>query len=677
LKAPVWTKEVLDSKLQNILDIHNSHKSSNETRIRENEAVYRSDFYTSWTNQGLVSKNLFESVDPKMNNWLVKASMNHTFTFIRLLHSILLTNEPVTTVSPSDSTQESRDAAQAGDSLVIYAKKQYKVKQNIDMFILHALIYGMGCIRVDWDFNLGEPVDVDKKSQDIVFEGDIKLRVVSPDYYSIYSTSDSLLDVYGYLEEVWLDLDEAEAIYPKFVGKFIVSDKLKKYDQLSNTFMDVHNKVCIYEYFEKKRPINANKGRHILFLEDKTVIKAEDNPFNDKELPIVLFADVVLPNSLYPASIVDLLREPQRELNELFSRILENVKLYSRIYLLVDKNANINKDALSDDPTIPVEYTSSEGGVPPRPMEPPSLPQFVFTAYDMLVQMMQHITGIREFSRGQMPKAVSGFTANLMIEADQKVFTQVHERYKESVKLIYEKILKLIQQYWVENRTINILDKENEVEAKAFKGIMLDGGFDVTIDYGTSLPIDPAQRRQMVQELATMFQQMGVKVDGTRFVELLKLGDVLGTFDIGKAAGARQRKEIKTMMESKQVLPIDFDAEDQAAHYTELWNFFQTSEYVNLEEEVKNIMKEHAAMHQEANKLQQQFPGMTLAQVQAAQAAQASITTPGVSPDATMSQDPMQAMPAEGAAPSDGTQVDPTQDLQAALTQQMAPTTQG
>jgi len=214
-----------------------------------------------------------------------------------------------------------------------------------------------------------------------------------------------------------------------------------------------------------------------------------------------------------------------------------------------------------------------------------------------MVQMMQHIAGVRDFSRGVMAKAVSGFAANLMVESDTKVHIQLHERYKEAVKGIYELLLSDIKQYWNEKRTISILNEEDEMETKAFMGADLNNGYVVKTDFGSTLPLDPAARRQMVQEIGTMAQQWGIKMDGNKFFELLRLGDVMGTFNISESAAKVQRKEKYIMLQTTKPVDIDYNADDHLAHYVELFGFFQTNEYANLQPGIKEILKAHAAQH--------------------------------------------------------------------------------
>jgi len=608
MRPVVWNNAVAEEKIKNFASILENHVSDNRDTWEMCENIYASRLYDDVDVLSINSER-YEGLPEEFSDWMVRAQMNHTYTFVRLLSSTLMQNEPITTASPATTDRKSRDAADAADSLIRYARKKYKVRDHADRMVNDTFIHGIGIIRVDFDKNDGELIDAKKakgKDLDMVFSGEIKLRNPEIRNYTILSTSNSLLDAYGYLEKIYLSKEEAEALYPEFAGKFVSVEKQAN----DNNIEDKDSKqnedlVVLYEYFEIARPINGLKGRHVLTMSDFKPIIIEDHPYNHKKLPIVILPDVLINNRLYPIGIVEILSNPQKQADEIMSRILENVKLHSKVFMMVDRNANISKDGLTDLPVVPITYNGTEGKAP-YAMPPAALPQFVFAAYENLVQMMQHLSGVREFSRGQMPSRVSGFAANLMIEADTKVHTQLHERFKTAITELYDQMLSLMHQYWTDEKTLSVVGEENEVEEFSFKSSDLNGGYVVVSDFGSSLPIDPAARKQMVQDIAGMAQQFGITLDASRLMSLLKMGDVFGTFDIGKTASKRQKKEIKDMMLTGQYIEVDLEAEDHIAHYTELFAFFQTAEYVALDIEIQQLLKKHAREHMEASQLVKQ-----------------------------------------------------------------------
>lgn len=583
-----------------------NHVSDNEDTWSMCEDMYASRLYEDNSMLSTSHRNMTE-LPEEFSDWMVRAQMNHTYTFVRLLNSTMMSNEPIVTASPATTDRASRDAADAADCLIRYSRKKYKIRDHVDRMVLDTFIHGIGIVRIDFDKNDGELLDVktEKKAiSDMIFSGEIKLRNPEIRNYAIFSTSNSLVDAYGYLEKLYVSREEAEALYPEFAQSFksTTSSANNTNNLEDKDSKQTEDRVILWEYFEIARPINGLKGRHVLTTEDFKPIIIEDNPYNHKKLPIVILPDIVLNNRLYPIGIVEVLSNPQKQADEIMSRILENVKLYSKVFMMVDRNANISNDSLSDLPIIPVTYNGTEGKAP-YAMPPAALPQFVFLAYDNIVQMLQHLSGVREFSRGQMPGRVSGFAANLMIEADTKVHIQLHERFKAAVTEVYDQILSLMHQYWSDEKTLRIVGEENEVEEFSFKSSDLNGGYVVVSDFGSSLPIDPAARKQMVQDIAAMAQQFGVTLDASKLMSLLKMGDVFGTYDIGKGASKRQKKETKDMTMTGEYIDIDFEAEDHIAHYTELFAFFQTAEYVALPEEVQQLLKKHAREHIEASQL--------------------------------------------------------------------------
>lgn len=645
LKVIKWDNKKASEKMLELIDEFTKFQSSMSPNRRLNEDIYTSNFYNnSVSNLGF--KYTTSGMKEEFSDWLTEAKFNHTFTFIRLLHSMMISNEPIATASPVTNSDESREAASASDRLIRWGKDKYKTKNYIDNWILHTLIYGLGCIRIDFNSTLGDLIEVEVEEGNVTYNGDIETRNVLPDNYMLRSTTTDLNDVFGYIERIFVDKEEAEAMFPEFAGKFTVNENLNQTNVLTGEVMPLKNKVVFYEYYEKATPFNARLGRYILCTEQGEILKLTDNPQKNKRLPIALLPDIIVPNRLYPLSIIDYLKDPQKQLNDLMSRVLENVKLYSKIFMLIDRGAKVNEDALVDSPLVPIEYQSSDGGRPPTPMNPASLPAFVFKSYDMIVDMMQHLSGIRDFSRGVMAKNVSGFATNLMIESDNKVHIQLHERYKAGVKTVYELMLDLFYQHIDDGTLISIVGQEDEIDVMSFKQEMLEGGYQIQVDYGTSLPVDPVGRRQAIRELIEFSRGLGVNIDPVKTMDLLKLGDLMGAYDIPKAARKRQREEIKEMSSSEQYVPVNYSTDDHVLHYTEIFMFFQSKEYYVLPESAKIQLKKHADMHLKASPMlkqgvpEEQFNMLQLGQVSEQQIMQqfAPAPQPMVQPTGQMQQ---------------------------------------
>jgi hypothetical protein len=206
---------------------------------------------------------------------------------------------------------------------------------------------------------------------------------------------------------------------------------------------------------------------------------------------------------------------------------------------------------------------------------------------------MEHISGTRAFSRGEAPKALSGFAYQFLQEQDEKVLFQVHNKYKQAIVEIYWKVLERIRQFWSEERSIAVLGTEREYEYYRYAGTSLVGRYNLQIQHGTSIPNDPAARRQAILEL----YKEGLIEDKSMVLRLLEIGDIVGVFDTAKFAKKRQKEEIDIMTKLGQPVPIR-EYEDHASHLQELYAFQQTKDYYDLDEPVKMNVDQHTQAHE-------------------------------------------------------------------------------
>ena len=557
----------------------------------QNESIYQGKFYRQYSKETRTLQDL-----NKKYKWMVRTSANHTFTFIRALHSQLMSNEASVAISSSTSDQKDKDAAIAADNVAVYEKRRLDLDSYVSKQVLDGLLYGTGIMKTYWDSQDGEffmDTNSETGESEMVFDGNTKLMNISPRNFFFDPTATNWKEVVWCLEKKYMDLEEAHRWFPEQKKMIKEDTDMKRYSEDEMTHEKVSGMTILWEYWERAHPRNDMKGKYILMNQEGKVLKEEDHPYEHKKLPYSIFTDIDLPSTLWGKSVIELLEDPQKSINKLLSQMLENTNLHSVIRLYLPDGAGVPEDSITDKPIDIIRGSSGQGK--PEQLQPASLPSHMFRIYETLIGIMEHIAGMRGYSRGDMQKVVSGFAAQLMIEQDQKVHIQLHNKYKANIEEIFRQVLSVSKQHWKEERNIAVLGEDKEYEYLKYKGMHLEGRYDVRVQYGTSLPNDPVARRQAIMELYDkgLFEEKGKDF----VLRLLDLGDVAGAFDSAKEARKRQKEEIEIIKRTKQTFePREF--EDHESHLDELYDYAQTKEFEYLEEEVKRLIEAHTKTHE-------------------------------------------------------------------------------
>jgi 5S rRNA maturation endonuclease (ribonuclease M5) len=610
--------EKLQKTLQKYIEQHKKFVEGRNEVWCESEAIYQGKFYKKF------SKTLNSLIDlERRNDYSVRTSANHTFTFIRALHSMLVANQPSISAYPASNEESDKDASIAADNIARYERNRSGLDDYISKMVLYGLIYGNAILKTYWDEKDGEPFDVDEKTlqenPNLLYEGNTKFLNIKPRHFWFDSTGEQFCEAKWALEKVVIPLDEAKEMYPQFAEKLVESKEINRYDILKQTDEPMEGMTVLYEYWEKKSHRNGNRGKYIVLSEDGNILEEREHPYSHGELPYIFFTDIDVPGEPWGKSIIELLKDPQKTINRMLSQVVENINTHGVIRIAKFENSPIREDAITTDPIKIVNVGGQNQ--PPMQLQPASLPAHIFRTYDMLVNIMEHIAGLRSYSRGEMNKALSGFAAQLMIEQDQKVHIQLHNKYKRAIEDIFRQDLSLCKQFWDETRSLVILGEERKYEFFKYNKTNLNGRYNIRVDYGTSLPNDPASRRQAILDL----YRDGLIEDKNAVLRMLELGDVMGVFDIAKDARKRQKEEIEIMKVNKMGFGVR-EFESHKDHLDELYKFFQSSDFETQEEEIKQVLEQHALEHEQMMKQEQ---GAGQAPLQQAQVPMEQPAVPG------------------------------------------------
>lgn len=520
-----------------------------------------------------------------------ESGTNFAAKFVRFRQGQLSSNPPSVIAKATSPDSSDRQKADAADRIIRHAYEDGDIQELFDQAILKTLTRGTGWLKQVWDPDAGDIVDMNEETREVQMEGDIS--VYSPDTFDVWvdPVARRWDDVRYIFERHTMPLEQAAYLWPEKM------DLLKKAIKTNRGELPMRNSgedvVEIFEYTEKALPYNGNVGRHGWMTEDGTLLEPmTENKHLNHQLPYYMMTDIDVEDLVYGKSHVEYVARKQELLNRFDSGIVDAMEAHGVIRMLVAEGSEINDDQISNSNYDIIKYS---GGVPPHVMNPGQLPPDLFRLRSQMRDELQEEMDINDAQLGIQNRETSGFSQQTMIEAGNITNRRLFNKYTKFVKSFWKDRLGLIRKHWTTPRLILVLGKENAFEAAKIKGADISGGFDISVEYGTSLPLDPNMRREQIMLLIEPLTQAGVPMKS--ILKHLKLNELDLIYDELEAGEKRQREIFEEMLAMhKQGTDIYIppqELEDHEAMLLFAQQYRMSMEFKVLPEEVKILVEQH------------------------------------------------------------------------------------
>lgn len=621
-------------------------EASKELRKRLEAAMMsRKDFERQWelneksllNTDGQVSESSFAYADVQLQDdvdgTMSRTGVNKNLKNLRLIHSQMSANPPTVIPRPNSSDSEDKRRADAADRLIRHAMRKYRMAENFDQLSFHTLLYGSGFIKTMWDTEKGEILDVDDNGE-ILMEGDFGVTVPSP--WNILPDSDATKwdDARYVFEGYYVPYEQACYMFPD--KKELLESVRRKSGTYDGDVGGRHGReakltyksdsIYIYEYWEKGLPVNGMVGRHCWCLPTGEVLSpVSENPHQFKRplsridserieagedvvrpsrayLPYHLLTDIDLPNTYWGASVLNYANNLQEKMNHLDSVTLEAIEAHGVPRMILPEGTEISDESISNSPLDIVRIT---GNQPPYFMENMKMPVDVTNFREKLALGIDDMWGVNESMFGQQSRETSGFSMQYATNQGNMIRRRLFNKYILTVEDVYKSFLNIVRENWDESRTVHAIGKENAFEVVDIAGADIDGGFDIVVEYGASLSLDPVTRREEILTLMPVFEKAGVSPRS--ILNMLKLTDTAGLFDRIELANSRQREIFETIVATgKQIQPQEL--EDHRNMLAFAYDYIMTAEYKYLNAAAKQLIFEHVKLREEMAAAQQPPP---------------------------------------------------------------------
>jgi hypothetical protein len=646
-KIQSWTEQDWKEQLLSRLDRARQYREQFEGQWRENASIMQNISGREENQFNISFDNIIELESGEVDNGDSKIAVNEIFKYVRFWHSQMSANPPSVIVRPTSPDPGDRRKADAGDRIARHLRKELTIQEVSDERNNNTLIYGTGYSKVCWNPDIGDMVDVNEQTEEVNLTGDHEMYAPLVENVWLDPDANRKKDLRWTIERHFMLVEDAVFKFPEHeehIRELTAARDRHEYNKIIDTESqsDISGKVEVLEYFEKGLPINGGVGRHAWFLADGTLLEYGKNPHYSHGLPIKVLTYIDVPGQIYGKSVIEYTSRIQDMLQRMDSSTLDAIQAHGVVRMAIHEATDIEDEALSNSNW---DYIKYGGSAPPHFINPPQIMPDIWQLRDVLAMAIKDLFGINDSMLGIQKREQSAVSQQTSIESGTMIHRRLMTKFAMSTEEEFRDLLGICRTKWDTPRQVLVLGKEKAFEAADFSSADIEGGFDLEVEYGTSLPLDPNMAREQLMLLMPALKEAGVSMK--EILRRFRLNEVESVLDIMELASDRQREIFEEMVAkvsegvAEYIAPQDMEEHQGMLEYAYIYRM--SSEFKYLDPEAQALIEQHIR-EREQILTQQQTP-----QAPAGPGVQQLPGSPGVSgaitPDVAMA--PPAAVPEE------------------------------
>lgn len=501
-RKPIGKDEIFKAR-QTMMEYFTDKKEYDE-RYRRNFEVYNL-LYTEQNapqytkdSEGNLKKNLIQ-----------RHIGAQTLNVIMNKHADAMDNYPEPIFLPREKSDE--ETAQMLSSIIPCVLERNRYQKTYDMTWTDKLVGGACVSSITWDSEAENGL------------GDIRVSRVNVLSMAWEPYIEDIQDSQNVFVVNYIDIEQAKELLEleEVSGEDLGLTEFKTYDAKSKT----ENKAALIDwYYKKDGLLHFCKfcGEHIIFASENEPEKYPKGFYEHGKYPFVVGVCFPLRDTPVGFGFIDVCRAPQRELDELKHDILKNIKVNSQTRSLVDKQAAVNIDDLSDLNKEFIEAANLQSGSRIIvPLETKDIAGGALSMYSAITDEIKMTTGTNDAASGASAAGVtSGSAIAALQEAGGKISRDINKGGFREFEEICELTLELIRQFYNPERWFRIVGEDKKVRYEQFgneslvpQEYTIEGDdtiymrvpvFDIEVKAQRSNPFTTAANNQMMVDMFNM-----------------------------------------------------------------------------------------------------------------------------------------------------------------------------
>lgn len=508
----------------------------------------------------------------------VRLVSNQIMPGVHTLLAQLTKTKPRMYATPGGGGEQEVRAAEMSESLLEYWWNDLALDEKLDEALLWSLISSAGYWHICWDqyaakqlrFTLGpdgQPIiDETLKNEfiqqlqqqgvepreKVVYMGDIDIEVLSP-FQVLLDPGSPTFEQAKYCVIVQdLDPDEVKTRW----GKTVVPNVAPATPDSSLPFANSAGAFelslrRVYTGYFKPTAAMPN-GRVVTWIDggDKAILSDEKWDYPTNDLPLVKFAGMRVPGSIYDDAVVTHAIPLQKELNRTISQIIEYKNLTIAPVMIAPVGSL--RTRRTTEPGQVIEYAPTAAGLKPEFDQPQAMPPYVFNHLQDISSRLKEIFLSADVLQGNVPPNVeAGIAIDLLQEMAVDKLAPIIKLVEFSLARAGQQMLSLAQKYYVEPRLLKIQGTGGSTQVKQFVNADINGNIAVHVETGSGLPRTRAGRQARIERMV----ELGLIEPrrALRYLELADLGDIERHMQANEAKAYRT---IDSILAGETVNPV-------------------------------------------------------------------------------------------------------------------------
>lgn len=641
---------------------------------RKTKQNFEKDWYLSvlffvgrqWLNYDKTKK---EWVDDNLDKWYPRPVTNKFASSAKALKALLTQQTPRVIVSPSSDSEEDLATAEIGDAMVDILDEESGIDQARNEIASWIILTGNGFYHNFYytDANMGS-ISIPKfqcsecqemSSADEVEEDEscphckkvgTMLKAIAPDGNEIVDMmpkgkletscaspfemffNAEILDFKKVRELVRaksVPTKELQERYPEFKD-MIMADTSG--ENISETYQkalayaggggigfggkggkNVESSTIDYLYVlpkpEFKNGLMATIiGEEIVELATMDAYKTKDGIYF---LPFEFIGGEMVPGRFWRKAPTEDIKQKQIQRNT-YESFVELQALTMTGGKWLDPGTNMSEP--TGDPNQVIEYDFTVDGRKPELLNgiPPN--QVILSMIDKIDKDIEELTGTYDVLKGQLPKGLDTFSGlRLLTERAFSIHGEMIKNWEIGHQENTRMQLEIARNHFIEIRSKTFKDENGSWETKQFSKADLQGGIDIKVEPGSTIPKSVAVQNAAIVD-SIKLGLINIQDPDVHYKVLQDLGQ--SNLESGVGIDIKDAmKEWKEFKESVEENPKDpkmwktrprFGIDNEAIHYRDAANRAKSDEFFSLPVQAQKIWMEHIAMHKNNADIEEQ-----------------------------------------------------------------------
>ena len=354
-------------------------------------------------------------------------------------------------------------------------------------------------------------------------------------------TADNIQDCRAVMKVSWHPLSWFREHFPEN-GKYVGSDDGENSDvgktegQIHAEHTDDEERARLIEYWWRTYDASSHKYKvNVAYAAGNALLDVQRDVYYHGMYPFVLDIHDTQEGSLPGAGLVRELVTMMRYINRYAAYADMNARMSSKARMVVNRQAGIDKEALSDWRVDIIEGDKVIQGDSWNWMQPAPFNRAIIELMTMMESDLKADSGANQFTRGETTGGiVSGKAINSLIQAGGKISSMRTEQLKYGFKQLIEQILWLIYQFYDDGKVMMVTGKQGKravtydsktMFGKKGKNNLPPPPYSVEIEISSRDPQRVANQNQMFMEAYSMAAQTPYPI---RLSSLLKMCNLDG-----------------------------------------------------------------------------------------------------------------------------------------------------